>query len=276
MTRVLVTGGTGALGRELVARLHDDGYTVRIMSRSAVPPGLPDGLEWAQADLVSGDGLDGAVDGVDVVAHAATSPPNERPYLKPKAVDVDGTERLLERCEAASVDRFVFPSIVGIDGVPFSYYRYKVRAEELVEDAAVPSVVARATQFHEFIDQNLRMLRWLPVWALPTEFRFQPIAADEVAAKLAPLVSGSVPSRRPEIGGPEVLTLEELASAWTDARGVRRPTVSLPLPGETAGEVRDGTLTTPENRQGSTTWNEWLAGDGREHEDFIDAIDADV
>lgn len=276
MTHVLVTGGTGTLGRELVSRLHDDGDTVRIMSRSAAPPGLPADLEWAQADLASGEGLDAAVDGVDVVVHAATSPPNERPYLKPAAVDVGGTERLVARAETADVDRFVYTSIVGIDAVPFSYYQYKVRAEEIVEAADVPSVIPRATQFHEFLDENLRMLRWLPLWALPTAFRFQPIAVAEAAAEIAPLVSGPLPDERPEIGGPEVLTLGELAREWKAARGVRRPTVSLPLPGQTATAVREGDLTTPENRQGTTTWGEYLDGNEEGTDDIREAVGAEA
>ena len=272
MTRVLVTGGTGTLGRELVARLRDDWHTVRVMSRSAEPPGLPEDLEWARADLASGEGLAAAVDGVDAVVHAATSPPNEPPYLKPKAVDVDGTERLVERAEAAGVDRFVYTSIVGIDDVPFSYYQHKLEAEEIVEAADVPSVIPRATQFHAFLAENLRMLRWLPGWALPTDFRFQPVAAAEVAAEIAPLVTGPEPTERPRIGGPEVLTLDEVAASWKEVRGVRRPTVSLPLPGATARAVRDGELTTPENRQGTTTWREWLEGDDGP-DDLLEALD---
>ena len=274
MTRVLVTGGTGTLGRELVSRLHREGYTVRIMSRSPEPPGLPEALEWARADLASGEGLDAAVEGADAVVHAATSPPNERPYLAPAAVDVDGTERLLERATAADVERFVYTSIVGIDDVPFSYYRYKREAEALVEAADVPSAIPRATQFHEFLAGNLRALRWLPAWALPTEFRFQPVAAAEAAAEITPLVDGPLPADRPRIGGPEVLTLGDVASEWQAARGLRRPTVPLPLPGATAAAVRAGRLTTPENRQGSTTWSDWLEDDAGP-EDVLEAVSAD-
>lgn len=262
MTHVLVTGGTGALGRELVSRLYGEGHAVRVMSRSAAPPGLPDDLEWARADLTTGEGLRAAVDGVDAVVHAATSPPNEPPYLEPAAVDVDGTERLVERAERADVERFVYPSIVGIDGVPFPYYRYKVQAEGIVEAADVRTVVPRATQFHEFLDETLRTLRYLPVWALPTDFRFQPVAAADVADRIAPLVADPEPAERPVVGGPEVLTLGELAASWKESRGVRRPTISLPLPGETASAVREGALTAPENRQGTTTWREWLADGG--------------
>lgn len=139
--------------------------------------------------------------------------PERTAVLKPKAVDVDGTERLVDRAAAADVERLVYTSIVGIDDVPFSYYRHKLEAEEIVADADVPSVIPRATQFHEFLAENLRTLRWLPVWALPTDFRFQPVAAPEVAAEIAPLVTGPEPDEQPRIGGPEVLTLGELAAS---------------------------------------------------------------
>lgn len=258
MTRVLVTGGTGTLGRALVATLHDEGYTVRVMSRSAAPADLPPGLEWAQADLVSGDGLAAALDGVDRVVHAATSPPNERPYLKPKAVDVGGTERLVERAEDASVDQFVYTSIVGIDEIPVFYYRYKLQAEEVVADADVPSVTLRATQFFSLLDDVFGGLRWLPVWGLPTDYEFQPIAADVVADEIATVVDER--SMDPvEIGGPEVRTLGDLASAWRDERDIRRPSFRVPMPGKMAASMREGALTTPENRYGTVTWEEWLA-----------------
>lgn len=258
MTRVLVTGGTGTLGRALVAALHDDGYTVRVMSRSAAPSDLPKGLEWAQADLVSGDGLAAALDGVDRVVHAATSPPNERPYLKPKAVDVGGTERIVAAAEDADVEQIVYTSIVGIDEFPVFYYRYKLQAEDVVADADVPSVTVRATQFFSLLDDVFGGLRWLPVWALPTDYQFQPIAADVVADEITTVVDERSMDAI-EIGGPEVLTLGELASAWTDERGVRRPTFGLPLPGKMAAAMRDGALTTPEHRYGTVTWDEWLA-----------------
>lgn len=273
MTRVLVTGGTGTLGRELVSRLYDEGHTVRVMSRSAAPSGLPDDLEWTRADLATGEGLRAAVDGVGAVVHAATSPPNEPPYLEPAAVDVDGTERLVERAERAGVERFVYPSIVGIDDVPFPYYRCKLRAESIVEAADVQSVVPRATQFHEFLDEILGMLRYLPVWPLPKDFRFQPVAAADVADRIAPLVADPESAERPVGGGPEVLTLGELAATWKESRGVRRPTISLPLPGETASAVKDGTLTTPENRRGTTTWREWLTDDAAP-DDLREAVGA--
>lgn len=78
MTKVLVTGGTGSLGRYIVRKLLLNGYAVRIMSRKSQPDGLLLSTEWAQADLESGQGIDEAVSGIDVIVHAATRAPLEK------------------------------------------------------------------------------------------------------------------------------------------------------------------------------------------------------
>jgi len=88
MTRVLVTGGAGVLGREIVSRLKTAGYTPRIMSRRSQPATLPSAVEWAQADVATGQGLAEAVAGVDVIVHGATSPFRHAQY-----VEVEGTRQ---------------------------------------------------------------------------------------------------------------------------------------------------------------------------------------
>ena len=100
--RVLVTGGTGCLGREVVPRCLHRGWTVRVMSRRPPPAGRPAAewaqtewaqAEWARADLASGAGLGQAVAGADVVLHLASLPYRGR---RTDAVDVEGTSRLAE------------------------------------------------------------------------------------------------------------------------------------------------------------------------------------
>src|SRR5438876_10035456 len=73
MTGVLVTGGTGVLGREVVPELIVAGFTVRIMSRRPRPASLLPDTEWARADLETGQGIFEAVSDIDVIVHAATS-----------------------------------------------------------------------------------------------------------------------------------------------------------------------------------------------------------
>ena len=109
MAAVLVTGGTGDLGAALADRLVTAGHTVRIMSRRAGPATGSGSTEWAQASLETGDGLAGAVNGISCVAHCASSP-----FRRTKQVDVDGTRRLLDACQATGVSQFLYISIVGI------------------------------------------------------------------------------------------------------------------------------------------------------------------
>lgn len=252
MTRVLITGGTGMLGRELKPRLVAAGYTVRIMSRRAPNPGEDSGVEWAQASLESGAGLAEAVSGVEVALHAASNPAKSQ-------VDVEGTGRLLEQARAAGVGHFVYISIVGIDQIGFSYYQNKLAAERLIEAAGRPYSILRTTQFHGLIDRMLQILARLPMVAfIPANWQFQSLSAAEVADQLVAAVQRGPAGHLPDMGGPELLGLDEMARAWLAARGMRRLIVHLPIPGKLSAGIRQGLNTTPQRRAGKVTWAEWL------------------
>jgi uncharacterized protein YbjT (DUF2867 family) len=250
MARTLVTGATGTLGTALRPRLRDAGHEVVAASRS--PPD-DNSADWVQLDLSEGVGVEDAVADVDVVVHAATAPQGDT-----EAVDVVGTERLLDAAADASVENFLYVSIVGVDEIPFSYYEHKRAAERAVETSDVPATIVRATQFHSFLDELLRPLSWLPVWPLPTQMRSQPIDVGEAANAIVEHATTDAGGRVPEVGGPEVLRLGEIASAYRAARGLRRPTVRLPIPGAVASGFRAGDALCPDRRVGSTTWEEWL------------------
>ncbi len=253
MNRVLVTGGTGLLGRQVVERLRND-YLVRVLSRQARPPDLAPQIEWAQADLATGADLREAVADVHTIVHCASNP-----LRRTQQTDVDGTRRLLERAEIAHAKHLVYISIVGIDRVTsFSYYRHKLAAEYLITHGRVPWSVLRTTQFHDLIDYLLRALLRLPVGLVPTDFQFQPMDSGEVADALARAVMAGPKGRLLDMGGPEVLRLGAMARAWTTARHEHRLIVPLRLPGRTAQGFRAGDITCPENRQGRITWSEWL------------------
>lgn len=250
MTRTLLTGASGTLGTALQPRLGDAGHDVRAASRS---PSADDG-GWVELDLADGTGVDAAVEDVDVVIHAASAPQGDT-----EAVDVEGTKRLLDAAEAAGVSNFLYVSIVGIDDIPFSYYQHKLTAERAVEASNVPSTILRATQFHEFVHQLLGMVGKLPIWPLETKLRIQPVAVDEVAEFLVDHATPEAAGRLPDVGGPEVRTAGELARAYRQARGRRRPIVRIPLPGKTAAAFRAGKATCPDRAVGTVPWEDWLA-----------------
>ncbi len=252
MARVLITGGTGVLGRELVPRFAGAGYTVRVMSRGP-PSGRGPEVEWAQAQLASGEGLAEAVSGVDLIVHAASSP-----FRRSEEIDVGGTERLLKHAREAGVSHFFYISIVGIDRIPLGYYKRNLAAESRVERGGVPWSILRATQFHTLIDMQLRALLRFPIALVPTDFRFQPIDPGEVAERIVEQVGTGPGGRIPDIGGPEVHTLGDLTRTWAQVRGLRRRIVRLPLPGKVAAGFRQGFNTTPEGKYGQVTWADWV------------------
>lgn len=252
MVRTLLTGATGTLGRALAPRLADAGHTVRGSSRD---PPADDGAveEWVELTLPNGPGFEAALDGIDVVVHAASDAVGDT-----EAVDVRGTERLLEAAETAAVSNLVYVSIVGIDEVPFSYYQHKLTAEGAVEAADVPWTIIRLTQFHPFIAELLGLVARLPVWPLPTTWQSQPIDIGEAADAVVEVSTLEASGRVPDVGGPEARTIGELARSYRSARDLRRPIVRLPVPGKTARAFREGRATCPDRAVGTVTWETWL------------------
>jgi len=258
--RILVTGGTGQLGRSLVAIARGEGIDVRILSRRPRPvdgpgPHTASGgdLEWTQADLATGEGLDGAVRGVGVIVHAATDPTNAR------TIDVPGTRRLVDAARAAGVEHLVYVSIVGVDRIPLDYYRAKLATEQIVGGGDVPFSIQRITQFHGFIDFLLGRLPRVPlILPVPAGFKVQSIATEDAARALVALATGPPRGRAADLGGPEALRLSDAARSWARARGLRKVVVPVPVPGATARALRRGYNTVPERLGAGETWSEWL------------------
>jgi uncharacterized protein YbjT (DUF2867 family) len=253
--KILITGGTGNLGGALAREAAGAGHSVRIMSRRARTQAAAAGeFEWAQADLASGAGLHEAVAGVDAILHAASDP------RRAEAVDVGGTRHLIKAAHAHSIGHLVFISIVGIDEIPYSYYRRKLEAEEVIRSSGLPHSILRATQFHSLVDMLIRVAARVPLlMPLPTDFKFQSVAESDVAARMVRQLEEGPKGRLRDFGGPQVLTLGEMAETWMKLRAVRKRLVHLPLPGAVAAAFRAGKNTTPDGTHGKIPWSEWLA-----------------
>jgi uncharacterized protein YbjT (DUF2867 family) len=248
---ILVTGGTGALGRNVVRLLIDSGHHVRILSRR---PGTGD--DWIQGDLATGAGLEAAVTGIEAVVHAASATVQPQ---KVHATDVLGTRRLLAMAREAGVSHVVYVSIVGIDGVSYPYYKGKLAAEAVMREDIVPWSILRATQFHPFMEFVLGTLSTLPRMAMvPFKWQFQPVDAGEVAARLVDVVAGPPAGRLPDFGGPEVRDFKSLAEAWLKARRMNKRLVNLRLPFEASRAVAEGRLTCPDHKDGTMTFEHYL------------------
>jgi uncharacterized protein YbjT (DUF2867 family) len=251
---VLVTGGTGQLGREVVPLLVSGGHEVRLLSRQDRPP-RPDGVEAVRGDVLTGDGLERAVSGVDVVVHCATSP-----FRRTRRTEVDGTRQLTAAAAAGRRPHFLYMSIVGVDRHPLPYYKAKRVAEMEVEAAGLPHTILRATQFHSLLDGFLTRLARLPVVPVPRGVRFQPVDAGEVAARLVALVGAGPSGQVADMGGPEVRTFDDLARAWLRARGRTRRVVGFPIAGRAARAFKEGVNLCPRHKDGTLTWEDWLTG----------------
>jgi len=250
--RAAVVGGTGTLGALVVEELARRGHQVRVLSRRA--PVRSGAFEYRRVDLVSGAGLPEALSGVEVVVDASNV---LRPGRAMEDVLVRGTERLLASGAEVGVRHHALISIVGIDGLRFSYYAVKQAQEQAVLEGPVPAGVLRSTQFHQLLAHLFAAgarFGVLPAGPIP----LQPIDAREVALTLVnDLEEGPWVGRR-EIAGPEIAPLRELARNWLAATGRRRLLVPLPVFGATGRALRAGALTAPEARRGTLTFARWL------------------
>ncbi|MFI9646818.1 SDR family oxidoreductase [Streptomyces sp. NPDC052040] len=241
MTTILVTGGTGTLGRLVTERLRADGHEVRVLARHA---------ETYAVDLVrGGSGLEAALAGVDTVVHCASSP---------RGGDEQAAARLIDAARRAGVAHLVYISIVGVDAVPIGYYRAKLAVERQIQESGLGWTILRTTQFHDLLVRVFEALGRMPVLLLPAGLSDQPIAVAEVADRLADLATGEPAGRVPDMGGPEVRTAPDLARAWLRATGRRRAVVSVPLPGGALRALRAGGHLTPGNAVGRGTFEEHL------------------
>jgi uncharacterized protein YbjT (DUF2867 family) len=241
MSTILVTGGSGTLGRLVTARLRADGHEVRVLSRRSEP--------YAVDLRRGGAGLDAAVAGVDTIVHCASTP---------RGGDEQAAKHLIAAARKAGVGHLVYISIVGVDRVPYGYYKAKFAVEKQVEESGLGWTVLRATQFHDLLVQVFRALAKAPVLVLPAGVSDQPVEVAEVADRLVELATGAPAGRVDDMAGPEVRTTESLARAYLKASGLRRPVVNVPLWGAAYRGFRTGGHLAPARAVGKGTFENYL------------------
>jgi uncharacterized protein YbjT (DUF2867 family) len=159
-----------------------------------------------------------AVGGVDTIVHCASG----------RCGDVEEAWNLIAGARRAGNPHLVYISIVGVDRIPFSYYRAKLEAEQLVADSGLPWTVQRATQFHDLILSACQLLARSPVMPVPAATSFQPIDVRDVADRLVELALAPHAGHVLDIGGPQILSTRELARSYL--RATRRHQIVLPVP----------------------------------------------
>jgi uncharacterized protein YbjT (DUF2867 family) len=262
--RILVTGGTGHLGRAISAGLKRDGHRVRILARR---PGDDPAIEWVQGDLGAGTDLSPALAGVDAVVHAATNSPAAQRggfglldlVRSPTDVDIDGTTALLAAAADASVQHFMHVSIVGLPEMARinAYSRVKLAAEELVTASAAPWSIVRATGFYWLLERMLAKTAGRRIVMLPADVRMQPVDSDEFADFVITCMSDGLRGERNDFVGPETLTMRQLAERYLAARDLSRRVWDAPMPRRVKAALDAGN-TSANALRGTTTWSAWL------------------
>lgn len=254
---ILVTGGTGTLGRLVVARLRDAGRDVRVLSRNAKD--VADGIEYYAADLATGEGVGAALAGVEVIVHCAGSSKGDDDKARNlvEAIEKAGTSPHIVNISVVGAERT--PMASGIDRTMFGYVGAKMAAEKIIAESGLPWTTLRATQFHELILLMAQGMAKLPVLPMPTGTSAQPIAAAEVADRLVELALGEPAGLVAEIGGPRIYPMADLIRDYLQTVGKRRPVLPIRLPGKAAKAFRAGANLTPDHATGHVTWETFLA-----------------
>jgi uncharacterized protein YbjT (DUF2867 family) len=241
--KLTVIGGTGRIGSQVVRKLRAAGH-------DAVPAAPSTGV-----DLISGEGLDQAVAGADVVVGLANSPTFDESALDFFRTAMDN---LLGAGDRAGVKHQVVLSIVGVDRVPrLDYYRAKTLQEELLRKGPTPYSIVRATQFFEFMDAVMSWSADDTVVRLPAT-RLQPMAAADVVDAVVGVALGSPLQGIRNVAGPDVLPLDEIGRMTLLARHDDRIVVTDDTAGMFAAITGDELLAGPDAHLAPTHYRDWL------------------
>ena len=237
---ILVTGGTGFVGRSVVGALRGEGRDVRLLVRNpgsdAARALAGQGCELAHGDVTDAESLSRAVAGCDTVVHLVAIPTGSADTFE--RVMIRGTRDLLAAVKRAGVTRFVLMSALGTsersrDLTP--YFRAKWDEEQAVAESGIEHVVFRPSFIFGrdggMLPMLARQVRWSPVVpVVGGEKRMQPIWVDDVAAFFAKaLTTPEATNRTFDLGGPDVVTWDELYERLQRALGTRRLKFHMPM-----------------------------------------------
>jgi NADH dehydrogenase len=237
---IVVTGANGFVGRHVVSRLAQAGYTLRAVVRDRSRYSPPPEVAVAEADLVRAESLTGALEGAGTVIHCAAITANlKEPYPGAyQKVNGLGTENLAVAAKAAGVRRLVVISGLGTrPAAAGTYMATRWALEEAVRNSGIPHVILQpSVQFGdgaEFVTALARLIRTSPV--VPAlgggRTRFQPIWIEDVVTCVERSISDdALLNRAHAIGGSEYLTFKEILQAIAEAMGKRRMILPLPMP----------------------------------------------
>lgn len=241
--KLTVIGGTGLIGSQVVQKLTAAGH-------EAVPAALSTGV-----DLLTGEGLDKALEGAEVVVNVANSPTFDEASLDFFRTSMNN---LLAAGKRAGVRRQVVLSIVGVDQVPqLDYYRAKTLQEDLLRQGPTPYSIVRATQFFEFVNAIMSWTSDDTTVRLPAT-RIQPMAAADVVDAVVDVATGTPLNGIRNVAGPDVFTLDDLGRVTLAAQGDDRNVVVDDKAGMFAVVDGDVLIAGPDARLAPTHYRDWM------------------
>lgn len=238
-----VIGGTGLIGSQVVRNLNAAGH-------EAVPHSLSTGV-----DVLTGQGVDAALAGADVVVNLTNSPTfdDASPAFFRTSMD-----NLLAAARRSGAGHFVILSVVGADRVPeLDYYRAKTLQEDILKAGPIPYSIVRATQFMEFVDDVLSWTADNDTVRLPRT-PLQPVAAADVAATVADVAAGSPLGGTLDLAGPDTYPLDELGRITLTAKGDKRSVTTDDTAGMFAAVHGDVLTAGNGARIAPTHYTDWL------------------
>ncbi|QDE71029.1 SDR family oxidoreductase [Myxococcus xanthus] len=243
--KIVVIGGTGLIGKKVVARLVAQGHEVVAASPAT------------GVNALTGEGLAQALSGAQVVVDVANSPSFEaRAVLE--FFETSG-RNLAAAEKAAGVAHHVALSVVGTDKLKQSgYFRAKTAQEDLIRKADIPYTIVRSTQFLEFLGGIVQSAGQDDTIALPPAL-FQPIASDDVAHAVADAALAAPLNGIAYIAGPERFRMSDLVQRYLKGIGDTRRVVADPAARYFDAELKEDTLVPEgEARLGRIRFEDWL------------------
>lgn len=254
MKKILITGGTGNLGKVIVDLLGKTGSGVFVLTSQ---DGLQDSqnIRFIKGDLTDKDSLVDLKNQFDIIIHCASN------ALNSEAIDINGSRNLLDTVIYGKPEHFIYISIAGVDKSSFKYYQNKNRVENFIKESGIPYTIIRATQFHDLVLQ--RIIK--PIAGvngkkllIPQNLRFQSIDKKDVAQKVYEVTGQNPENEIICIGGPEILSLEKMIDIYLTLLNRDEITESIPPYNELQKIFTTGINLCPENKYGTITWSDYL------------------
>ncbi|MBU3026387.1 SDR family oxidoreductase [Zobellia galactanivorans] len=251
--KILLTGGTGKLGKNLIEFLSEENFFIDVLTRNANKP-PKEKVTYINADFCQPKSLQVLKSDYYAIVHCASNPKNA------EEVDIKGTTNLIERLRNQKVENFIYISIVGIDKTDFPYYKSKLRTEEIIKKSGLPYTILRVTQFHDFVYNRILNagIVQAETLAVPQGLKFQSIDLTDVCEEILNMLKNKPLNNVLEIGGPKILSIDEILNAYVQIIAPDKKVSMIPAQNEFQKLFTTGINTCPYARKGHIQWVDFL------------------